>query len=108
MRILFLSAALLAFNAAHAAGDAGKGKTAFVKHGCYECHGFMGQGGMSGKTLAPNPLPFETFSAFVRKSNGPMPPFQKAILSDDDLADIYAYLHSIKARDYKTIPLLNQ
>jgi mono/diheme cytochrome c family protein len=36
-----------------------------------------------------------------------MPPFQKAILSDEDLADIYAYLRSIpKAPDYKTIPLL--
>ncbi len=107
MRFLFLLPVFLAFAAAHAAGDGEKGKAAFVKHGCYQCHGFMGQGGMAGKTIAPNPLPFETFSAFVRNSNGPMPPFQKAILSDDDLADIYAYLRSIKARDYKTIPLLS-
>ena len=107
MRFLFVPLALLAFAAAHAAGDAEKGKAAFVKHGCYQCHGFVGQGGMNGKTLAPNPLPFEAFSGFVRNTNGAMPPFQKAILSDEDLADIYAYLRSIKARDYKTIPLLN-
>jgi mono/diheme cytochrome c family protein len=37
-----------------------------------------------------------------------MPPYQKAILSDEDLADIYAYLRSIpKAPDYKALPLLN-
>ena len=102
---VFLSMML---NPAHAA-DAEKGKALFVKHGCYQCHGFMGQGGMNGKTLAPNPLPFETFSVFVRNTDGPMPPFQKAILSDEDLGDIYAYLRSIpKAPDYKGIPLLNQ
>jgi mono/diheme cytochrome c family protein len=36
-----------------------------------------------------------------------MPPFQRAILSDEDLAAIYAYLSSIPAApDYKAIPLL--
>ncbi len=93
---------------AGAAGSADEGKAAFVRHGCYECHGFAGQGG-AGKTLAPNPLPFETFSALVRNSTSAMPPYQKAILSDGDLAAIYAYLRSIpKAPDYKSIPLLNQ
>jgi mono/diheme cytochrome c family protein len=37
-----------------------------------------------------------------------MPPYQKAILSDADLADIHAYLQSVpKPPDYKSIPLLN-
>jgi hypothetical protein len=37
-----------------------------------------------------------------------MPPFREAILPNEDLADIYAYLQSIKpAPDWKTIPLLN-
>jgi hypothetical protein len=37
-----------------------------------------------------------------------MPPYREAILPNDDLADIYAYLQSIKpAADYKSIPLLN-
>jgi len=53
-------------------------------------------------------MPFEAFSDFVRTTGGAMPPYQKAILSDEDLADIYAYLQSVpKARDPKTIPLLN-
>lgn len=107
MRFLFPILGSMMLNVAVAA-DAEKGKAAFVKHGCYQCHGFMGQGGMAGKTLAPGPLPFETFAVFVRNTSGPMPPFQKAILSDEDLADIYAYLRSIpKAPDYKSIPLLN-
>lgn len=105
MRFFFLLFPILSMTA-HAA-DAEKGRAAFVRHGCFQCHGFMGQGGSAGKTLAPNPLPFETFSVFVRNTSGAMPPFQKAILSDEDLADIYAYLRAIpKPPDYKTIPLL--
>ena len=88
--------------------DAGKGKSAFMKNGCWQCHGELGQGGAAGKTLAPKPMPYEAFSVFVRNSNGPMPPYPKQILSDADLADIHAYLASIPApKDYKSIPLLN-
>jgi ubiquinol-cytochrome c reductase cytochrome c subunit len=94
--------------AAHAA-SAEKGKAAFMKHGCWQCHGFEGQGGIAGPTLAPNPKPLAFISAFIRNSNGAMPPYQKAVLSEDDLADIHAYLQSVpKAPDYKSIPLLSQ
>ena len=41
-------------------------------------------------------------------AQGGVPPYQKAILPDEDLADIHAYLQSIpKPPDYKSIPLLN-
>ena len=97
----------IAFTHAAAAASAEKGKAAFVRHGCWQCHGFAGQGGTAGKKLAPNPLPLEAMSAFVRNSAGPMPPYSKAILSDEDLADIHAYLQSIpKTPDYRNIPLL--
>jgi ubiquinol-cytochrome c reductase cytochrome c subunit len=93
------------------AASAEKGKAAFAKFGCWQCHGLLGQGSIAtsnGKVLAPNPLPWETFSAFVRTSNTGMPPFTEKVVSDEDLADIYAYLQSIpKAPDYKSIPLLN-
>ena len=92
------------------AADAARGKILFTqKYGCYECHGTLGQGSpVTGPKLAPNPLPYDTLSAFVRTSNGPMPPFRESILPNADLEDIYAYLQSIKpAADYKTIPLLN-
>jgi ubiquinol-cytochrome c reductase cytochrome c subunit len=107
-RTLLLVAVLGASQAASAAGSADKGKTAFVKHGCWQCHGFVGQGGIAGPKLAPDPMPLEAMSAFVRNTRGGMPPYQGAILSDADLADIHAYLQSLpKARDYKSIPPLN-
>ncbi|HYS75681.1 MAG TPA: cytochrome c [Burkholderiales bacterium] len=109
VRLLALAALGLALNQlAVAAGSAEKGKLAYVKHGCWQCHGFTGQGGVTGPKLAPNPIPPEALSAFVRNSAGAMPPYQKAILSDEDLADIHAYLQSLpKPPDYKSIPLLN-
>jgi len=95
-------------HAALAAGSAEKGKTAFVQHGCWQCHGFVGQGGVTGPKLAPSPMPLEAMSAFVRNTRGGMPPYQNAILSEADLADIHAYLSAQpKAPDYKSIPLLN-
>ena len=69
----------------------------------------MGQGSIAtsgGKRLAPNPLPWETFYAFVRSTNRAMPPFSEKILSDGDLEDIYAYLQSVpKPPDVNSIPL---
>ncbi len=88
-----------------AAGSAEKGKAAFIKHGCWQCHGFDGQGSVAGAKVAPDPMPLEALSAFVRNTNGAMPPYPKP---DADLADIHAYLKSIpKAPDSKGIPLLN-
>ena len=104
---MVLAAAALS-HAAQAAGSAEKGKAAFVQHGCWQCHGFVGQGGVAGPRLAPDPMPLEALSVFVRNTRGAMPPYHRAILSDADLADIHAYLQSLpKARDYKSIPLLN-
>ncbi len=108
LRALAGISAVLVAPLALAAGSAEKGKTAYVKHGCWQCHGFMGQGGVTGPKLAPNPMPVEALSAFVRNTNGGMPPYQKAILPEEDLADIHAYLQSLpKSPDYKSIPLLN-
>ncbi|HTS42405.1 MAG TPA: cytochrome c [Xanthobacteraceae bacterium] len=94
------------------AASAEKGKIAFMKYGCWQCHGTQGQGSVvtsGGKVLAPDPLPWEGFSAFVRGTNRGMPPYSEKVLPNDDLADIHAYLLSIpKAKDVKSIPLLSQ
>jgi len=104
-----LAAGLLLGGGGAFAASAEKGKAAFVQHGCWQCHGYQGQGGIAGLKLAPEPMAIEAFTAFVRGSNRFMPPYQEAILSNDDLADIYAYLQTIpKPADYKSIPLLNQ
>jgi mono/diheme cytochrome c family protein len=104
-----LSAGLLLFSGGASAASAEKGKAAYIQHGCWQCHGFQGQGASSGAKLAPDPIPLEAFSAFVRTTDRTMPPYSEAVLSDEDLANIHAYLESIpKPPDYKSIPLLNQ
>ena len=92
------------------AADAARGKTLFTQvYGCYQCHGMVGQGSpITGPKLAPDPLPYEALSSFVRNTNRQMPPYREAVLPNADLEDIYAYLQSVpKSPDYKTIPLLN-
>jgi mono/diheme cytochrome c family protein len=102
-----LAASLVLGQASALAASAEKGKSEFLQHGCWQCHGYQGQGGV-GPKLAPNPIPFDTLSNFVRTTNRQMPPFSKQILSDEDLADIYSYLQSVpKAPDPGSIPLLN-
>jgi len=89
--------------------SAKNGKAAFMRDGCWECHGTGGQGTNAGPKLAPNPLPFEVLSSFVRNTSRQMPAYRIAVLTDKDLADIYAYLQSIpKSPDYKSLPLLAQ
>ena len=91
-----------------APSSADQGKQAYVTNGCWGCHGFVGQGGIAGPKLAPDPKPIEYIDAFVRNTRGTMPPYSEKILSKKDLADIYTYLKSIpKGPDYKSIPLLN-
>jgi mono/diheme cytochrome c family protein len=94
------------------AASAENGKAAFLKYGCWQCHGTQGQGSVAtsnGKVLAPDPLPYEAFSAFVRSTDGAMPPYSEKILPDEELTDIHAYLLSIpKAANYKSIPLISQ
>lgn len=105
------AASLMLAHAAAAAPSAENGKTAFVKNGCWQCHGFQGQGSAAtsgGKVIADTQLPFEAFKTYVRDPSGAMPPFHAEILSDSDLADIYAYLESRpKPEPAKDIPLLN-
>jgi mono/diheme cytochrome c family protein len=95
-----ITAALFAGAAAVGApapgGDPGKGKAAFLKYGCYTCHGYEGQGAAAtGKKLAPNPMAYAAFSAFVRTTSQQMPPFTAEILPEPDLMDIHAYLRTI-------------
>ena len=42
------------------AGNAANGRKLFVSNGCYQCHGYVGQGGNAGAKLAPKPLPCTT------------------------------------------------
>lgn len=89
-------------------GNVDKGKQLYSKYGCYECHGYAGQGG-AGARLAPKVLPTAALIAYVRHPSGAMPPYTQKVASDADLADIRAFLASLPAPPpLKDIPLLNQ
>lgn len=88
-------------------GNADKGKQLFNSYGCYACHGLEGQGGETGPRIGPNPAPFPAFSAYVRKPANQMPPFTEKVVSNQDLADIHAFLSSrAQPKPVAEIPLL--
>jgi mono/diheme cytochrome c family protein len=90
-------------------GDAQNGKTLYVKDGCYQCHNMNAQGAYNtGPRLAPDPLPFDAFLRQLRTPAKEMPPYEAAVLSDQQAADILAYLATVPASpDWKSIPLLS-
>jgi len=78
------------------AGNAQNGQRLFTSAGCYECHDRQGQGGAgTGPRLAPNPIAYSAFVHQCRQPVDEMPPYTSKVLSDAELADIYAYLQSI-------------
>jgi len=91
-------------------GDAENGKRLFMRNGCYQCHGTVGQGGQGGARLAQIKLPLNGFIAFVRNpppSN--MPPYRAKVMSDQELADVYAHIKTFpEPMPAKNIPLLNE
>ena len=81
--------------AAQAAAPPGRveaGAKLYGTVGCYQCHSNEGQGGVQGPRIGPNPIPFARFSSYIRNPTGDMPPYTSAVLSNQDLADIYAFL----------------
>lgn len=92
-------------------GDAAQGEAKFMKNMCYTCHGTAGQGGDrgSGPKLTPGLFPWEGFENQVRHPRAVMPRYSPQYVSDQDLADIYAYLASMKAgKSAGDIPLLRE
>src|SRR6516165_2407854 len=97
MRVLILAALALTLWAQvpAPAGNAQKGKQLFQSYGCYQCHGREAQGGAgTGPRLAPKPIAFAALSRYVRQPTGQMPPYTRKVVSDQDLADIYAFLEA--------------
>jgi mono/diheme cytochrome c family protein len=77
------------------AGNAETGREVYTKKGCYACHGREGQGSpTTGPRLGPNPTPLLTFTRYVRAPRGQMPPYTEKVVSDAELADIYAFLQA--------------
>src|SRR5215510_10367072 len=88
------------------AGNADEGKKLFIADGCYQCHGYEAQGSSAtGPRLGPKPIAFATFTRYVRAPSGQMPPYTAKVVSDADLANIYAFLQS-RPEPAKDNPLL--
>ena len=92
-------------------GDAGNGKRIYLAVGCFTCHGRSGQGGaLNGPApiLASTALPFDGFKGQIRDPSNDMPAYSDALLSDKDIADIFAFVESLPGpRSPKDISILN-
>ena len=90
-------------------GNAANGKKLFVAYGCYQCHGYEGQGASTGPRIGPPPLSLAFLLSYARHPTGQMPPYTEKVVSDQDLTDIFAYLKSMpQPARASSIPLLNQ
>ncbi|MEQ1776343.1 MAG: cytochrome c [Burkholderiales bacterium] len=91
------------------AGDAARGLKAFTHHLCHTCHGTEGQGGErgAGPKIAPGVWPYAAFAQQVRKPRLAMIPYSEKTLPVQELADMHAYLRTIKNPPAaKDVPLL--
>lgn len=92
-------------------GDATNGKRVYLADGCFTCHGRSGQGGAYNTPtpiLAHTALPFDAFKGQIRNPINDMPAFSGAVLSDKDIADIYAFVQSLPGPGSpKDFPILN-
>ena len=85
------------------------GKKQFLRAGCWECHGYAGQGGRDGARLADTALTTAQLTRYVRRPTGAMPAYIDRVMTDQELADIWAYLKSMPTpKAAKDIPLLNE
>ena len=100
---------LLVVSAVAQQGDAKRGQKMFVDYSCYACHGFSGQNG-PGKRLVPMKMPNVVFTAYVRSpGTNQMPSYSAKVLTDQQLADIWAYVKTLPdSPEAKDIPLVQQ
>jgi len=89
-------------------GSPEAGKRIYMKNGCYQCHGTVGQGTVAGARIGPPPLSAQGLIRYVRRPAGQMPAFTEKVMSDRELIDVYAFLKTIPPpKPSKDIPLLN-
>jgi mono/diheme cytochrome c family protein len=77
------------------AGNAERGRELYRKIGCYQCHSGQAQGGVTGPRLGPRPMPYPGFVQYLRAPTGEMPPYTAKVMTDQEVADVYAFLQSL-------------
>jgi mono/diheme cytochrome c family protein len=89
-------------------GNADAGRRLFVVKSCYLCHGTEGQGGVPYPRIARIQRGQENFIRYVRRPVR-MAAYSEAVISDAELADIYAFLRAVPAPPpVAELPLLQQ
>ena len=79
----------------------------YVEMGCWQCHGFQGQGGNSPQLVSPL-MPYVGFANQLRRPRNVMPAYSPNVLSEEKLRSIYSYLQEIPSSpDAADIPLLS-
>ena len=69
------------------------GQQLYESKGCYQCHGYVAQGGSAGPRLTP--IPLQAFMLIVRKPPNVMPAYSPKVLSDAELESIYKFVASL-------------
>lgn len=88
-------------------GDVNAGKKLYKSSGCFECHGTVAQGSPRTGPMLLTQQPFNGFLRQLRRPVAEMPPYQEKVLTDQQVADIYAFIQTLpKPVDYKTIKIL--
>jgi mono/diheme cytochrome c family protein len=101
MRILLVGAAAVLASAAGVVaqpaggGDPKAGHEAYMKLGCYACHGVWGQGTWRDGPRINPPMPIEAMVQQLRTPRYEMPPYVASQVSDKSIADMHAYLQSV-------------
>ena len=78
------------------APSAERGRMLYQKNMCVACHGNGGER-TSGPHIAPNVWPIEAKKTQLRSPRQDMPRYGEKFVSDADVADIHAFLSTIKA-----------
>src|SRR5258705_11175693 len=90
-----------------APANAQRGKALYLKYSCYACHGYDGHGG-AGARIVPLAMTVTRFPAYVHNPRR-MPPYTDKVLSDAQLADLFAYVKSLPVSPpADQIPLLSR
>jgi mono/diheme cytochrome c family protein len=92
-----------------ATGNASIGKQLYLDYSCWACHGYNAQTG-NGPRLLPPRFTEQQFTLYLRTPRTrQMPAYTAKVLSDADVAHIYAYIQSLpREPQLKDIPVLTQ
>jgi len=108
--LLAIAAVLIVPSAAKAqaaAGSATTGKELYISYACYSCHGFDGHGGSGGAAQRHEDVAGGVHGV-CSQPGADAGVFDK-VLTDTQLADLYAYIKSLPdSPPAKNIPLLVQ